>query len=167
MGGTLLLRVRDTVGGLGWQATGLRTTITISRGPCYRGHRKIAGYRARSRSCRNLTDLCCGCLNGKSRSAFRECAAAHSPILLASELVQTQHGLNSRPLLADVVANVENRTTRKISRKLIFGLLCGYALFSSTTENQCILRGKGTARTGDGGTRADTIQNLEVHELVD
>jgi Ala-tRNA(Pro) deacylase len=29
------------------------------------------------------------------------------------------------PLLADIVAKVENRTTQKISRKLIFGLLCG------------------------------------------
>ena len=28
-------------------------------------------------------------------------------------------------LLADIVAKVENRTTQKISRKLIFGLLCG------------------------------------------
>src|SRR5882757_184825 len=28
------------------------------------------------------------------------------------------------PLLADIVAKVENRTTLKISRKLIFGLLC-------------------------------------------
>jgi hypothetical protein len=27
-------------------------------------------------------------------------------------------------LLADIVAKVENRTTLKISRKLIFGLLC-------------------------------------------
>jgi hypothetical protein len=27
------------------------------------------------------------------------------------------------PLLADIVAKVENRATRKISRKLIFGLL--------------------------------------------
>ena len=28
-------------------------------------------------------------------------------------------------LRADIVAKVENRTTQKISRKLIFGLLCG------------------------------------------
>src|SRR5712672_1893218 len=30
-----------------------------------------------------------------------------------------------RPFRADIVAKVENRTTQKISRKLIFGLLCG------------------------------------------
>jgi hypothetical protein len=29
------------------------------------------------------------------------------------------------PFCADIVAKVENRTTQKISRKLIFGLLCG------------------------------------------
>jgi hypothetical protein len=32
-----------------------------------------------------------------------ECAAAHPPILLVSELVRTEHGLNSRPLLARLV----------------------------------------------------------------
>jgi len=32
--------------------------------------------------------------------------------------------LPERPLMADFVAKVENRTTLKISRKLIFGLLC-------------------------------------------
>jgi hypothetical protein len=33
------------------------------------------------------------------------------------------------PKIADIVAKVENRTTLKISRKLIFGLLCGCAAF--------------------------------------
>src|SRR6185503_8285020 len=33
------------------------------------------------------------------------------------------------PLLADIVAKVENRATRKISRKLVFGLLCRCVAF--------------------------------------
>jgi hypothetical protein len=33
------------------------------------------------------------------------------------------------PLLADFVAKVENRTTQKISRKLIFGLFSGSVAF--------------------------------------
>jgi hypothetical protein len=36
--------------------------------------------------------------------------------------------------LADIVAKVENRTTQKISRKLIFGLLCGCVAIDATTE---------------------------------
>ena len=35
----------------------------------------------------------------------------------------------SRPVMADIVAKVENRTTLKISRKLIFGLLCCFVAF--------------------------------------
>jgi hypothetical protein len=31
----------------------------------------------------------------------------------------------ARLILADIVAKVENRATRKISRKLIYGPLCG------------------------------------------
>ena len=31
--------------------------------------------------------------------------------------------------MADIVAKVENRTTQKISRKLIFGLVCGSVAF--------------------------------------
>ena len=42
-------------------------------------------------------------------------------------------GLSS-PQLADIVAKVENRATRKISRKLIFGLLRRVSLFNATTE---------------------------------
>ena len=38
---------------------------------------------------------------------------------------------------------------------------------TSLAANQCILRRKGTARTGHVGRRGHTIQNLEVHELVD
>jgi hypothetical protein len=37
-------------------------------------------------------------------------------------------------LLADIVAKGENRTTLKISRKSIFGLLCCCALFNAPTE---------------------------------
>jgi hypothetical protein len=36
--------------------------------------------------------------------------------------------------LADIVAKVENRTTPKISQKLIFGLLCGSVAFHSRQE---------------------------------
>jgi hypothetical protein len=36
--------------------------------------------------------------------------------------------------LADIVAKVENRTTPKISQKLIFGLLCGSIAFQSRQE---------------------------------
>ena len=38
------------------------------------------------------------------------------------------------PLLADCVAKVENRTTPKISQKLIFGLLCDSIAFQSRQE---------------------------------
>jgi hypothetical protein len=38
------------------------------------------------------------------------------------------------PLQADFVAKVENRTTQKISRKLIFGLSAAASLFSAATE---------------------------------
>ena len=50
------------------------------------------------------------------------------PALLAraDEVIEYRCVLLRRmiPLLADIVAKVENRTTLKISRKLIFGLLC-------------------------------------------
>ena len=38
------------------------------------------------------------------------------------------------PLLEDIAAKVENRTTLKISRKLIFGLFCRSSLFNATME---------------------------------
>jgi hypothetical protein len=38
------------------------------------------------------------------------------------------------PKSADIVAKVENRTTQKISPKLIFGLLCRCVAFSAVTE---------------------------------
>jgi hypothetical protein len=38
-------------------------------------------------------------------------------------------------LLADIVAKVENRTTPKISRKLIFGLLCCCVAFQRRYED--------------------------------
>src|SRR5258708_27614322 len=41
---------------------------------------------------------------------------------------------NHFPELADIVAKVENRTTLKISRKSIFGLLCCCVAFNATTE---------------------------------
>jgi hypothetical protein len=44
--------------------------------------------------------------------------------VVASRVSRHSHG-KSLPLLADIVAKVENRTTQKISRKLIFGLLYG------------------------------------------
>jgi hypothetical protein len=40
---------------------------------------------------------------------------------MGAELIATASG--TFPVLADIVAKVENRTTQKISRKLIFGLL--------------------------------------------
>jgi hypothetical protein len=36
--------------------------------------------------------------------------------------------------VADIVAKVENRTTQKISRKLVFRLLYGYLAFRSREE---------------------------------
>src|SRR3979411_3270481 len=50
-------------------------------------------------------------------SAARRCDAGEQN----NEVLAT----GERPVCADIVAKVENRTTQKISRKLIFGLLCG------------------------------------------
>jgi hypothetical protein len=44
------------------------------------------------------------------------------PRLHAVRSERAHHG--ARPLCADIVAKVENRTTQKISRKLVLGLLC-------------------------------------------
>jgi hypothetical protein len=41
---------------------------------------------------------------------------------------------NARQSLSDCVAKVENRTTPKISQKLILGLLCGSVAFQSRQE---------------------------------
>jgi hypothetical protein len=41
---------------------------------------------------------------------------------------------NARQSLSDCVAKVENRTTPKISQKLIFGLLCDSIAFQSRQE---------------------------------
>jgi hypothetical protein len=52
---------------------------------------------------------------------------------LLSCLVITESGERC-PLLADTVAKVENRTTPKMSRKLIFGFSWRCVAFSATTE---------------------------------
>jgi hypothetical protein len=58
---------------------------------------------------------------------------SHRAASLASStptrIVRAQWQLTDGPLCADIVAKVENRATRKISRKLIFGLLCRYVAF--------------------------------------
>src|SRR4030081_2334621 len=60
---------------------------------------------------------------------------SHRAASLASgtptRIVRAQWKLTDGPLCTDIVAKVENRATRKISRKLIFGLLCRYVAFQS------------------------------------
>jgi len=51
------------------------------------------------------------------------CDARRSPLDLT--------GRTACPLYPDIVAKVENRTVLKISRKLIFGLLCRCVAFQS------------------------------------
>jgi hypothetical protein len=52
-----------------------------------------------------------------------------------TRIVRAQWQLTDGPLCADIVAKVKNRATRKISRKLIFGLLCRYVVFNAITED--------------------------------
>src|SRR5882757_9862699 len=59
--------------------------------------------------------------NPQARAATFKQAAQYPLWHLASFRCDAEFG----PLSADIVAKVENRTTQKISRKLIFGLLCG------------------------------------------
>jgi hypothetical protein len=49
------------------------------------------------------------------------CEPTSESCRVADEVIEQASGC---PLLADFVAKVENRTTLKISRKLIFGFLC-------------------------------------------
>jgi hypothetical protein len=52
-------------------------------------------------------------------------------------------------LTPDTVAKVENRTTLKISRKLIFGLLCCCVAFQRHDGGQCVYRKPKLGRSGD------------------
>jgi hypothetical protein len=62
---------------------------------------------------------------GQFAWVFRLAVLCAIPIKSRFQSVQlTSFPTNTCPLLADIVAKVENRTTLKISRKSIFGLLC-------------------------------------------
>src|SRR5258708_6404189 len=57
----------------------------------------------------------------EDRTQREKCCVSSSSIRSHSSQVRVS------PFRADIVAKVENRTTKKMSRKLIFGLLCGCA----------------------------------------